>query len=238
MDKSLADMDTFAWKKLYTIGGWAALLQLATILSMAIVMAALGPRPATVQEYFTIQQQSVLAVMLRGDFLLLFLIGAYLGTAPALYMALRRLNPITIMFATLFTVMAVTLSFASESTFALLHLGNQYMAATSEAARSQFLTAGEAIAAAGAWNSSAGYMVGILLQGSGVLISLVMLRSKDFNKVTAISGLIGNALDLIQHLLHPFAPAISSPIQMSMGIFYLVWFPMLAWDLFKLGKAK
>jgi hypothetical protein len=63
-----------------------------------------------------------------------------------------------------------------------------------------------------------------------------MLKSKDFSKVTAVAGLLGNALDLTQHLLHPFAPSISAPIQMAMGPFYLVWFPMLARDLFRLGR--
>jgi hypothetical protein len=65
-----------------------------------------------------------------------------------------------------------------------------------------------------------------------------MLKSQDFSKVTAISGLLGNALDLIQHLLHPFAPSIAAPIQMFMGIFYLVWFPMLARDFFRLAKGQ
>jgi hypothetical protein len=79
-------------------------------------------------------------------------------------------------------------------------------------------------------------MSGILLQGGGVIISLVMLRSRDFSKVTAIAGLVGNALDLTQHLLHPFAPSVSATIQMLMGPFYLVWFPMLARDLFRLAR--
>jgi hypothetical protein len=62
--------------------------------------------------------------------------------------------------------------------------------------------------------------------------------SRDFSKVTAISGLLGNALDLVQHLLHPFAPSISAPIQMFIGIFYFVWFPMLARDFFRLAKGS
>jgi hypothetical protein len=73
------------------------------------------------------------------------------------------------------------------------------------------------------------------MQGGGVIISLVMLRSRDFSKVTALAGLLGNALDLTQHLLHPFAPSISAPIMLLMGPFYLVWFPMLARDLWRLA---
>ncbi len=36
--------------------------------------------------------------------------------------------------------------------------------------------------------------------GGGVIISLVMLRSRDFSKVTAIAGLLGNTLDLTKFL--------------------------------------
>jgi hypothetical protein len=149
---------------------------------------------------------------------------------------LRRVSPVATLFATLFTLIAVTICFASESTFSLLHLGGQYAAAVSEAQRAQLLAAGEAVIASDFWNSSGAYMSGILLQGGGVIISLVMLRSRDFSKVTAIAGLLGNALDLIQHLLHPFTPSLSATIQMLMGPFYLLWFPLLARDLFRLGQ--
>jgi hypothetical protein len=46
------------------MGGIAALLQLATVLAMAIVMGVLGPKPATAQEVFALQQSSKLAFVL------------------------------------------------------------------------------------------------------------------------------------------------------------------------------
>ncbi len=226
------------WKSLYITGGVAALLQLAAILAYAAALAALGPKPASVEEYFAVQQGGRLASVLRGDFLLLVLMAGYLGTFPALFMALRRVSPVPAMFATLFTLMAVTLCFASESTFSLLHLGDLYAATGEAAQRARLLAAGEAVIAADMWNSSGAYLSGILLQGGGILISLVMLRSRDFHKVTAYAGLLGNAFDLAQHLLHPFAPGVSNTIMMFMGPFYLVWFPMLAWDLFRLGRGQ
>jgi hypothetical protein len=226
-------------KSLYRIGGISALIQMFAIFSSIVIAVALGPRLTSAAEFFDIQQSNLLDALLRGDFVLMFLlIGAYLGTFPALWWNLRRLNPIAATFASLFVVIAVILSFSGESTFALLHLGDLYHAAASEAQRTQFLAAGEAILAAGWWYSTGSNMVGILLQGGGVIISLVMLQSKDFSKVTALSGLIGNALDLIQHLLHPFAPSLAAPIQMFMGIFYFVWFPMLARDFFRLMKGN
>lgn len=226
-------------RSLYRIGGMAALLQLAAILASIAIMVALGPRPTSAAEFFAIQQSNPLAALLRGDVVLMvFLLGAYLGTFPALWWNLRHVSPIAATFATLFTLIAVTLSFSGESTFALLHLGDLYHAATSEAQRAQLLAAGEAVLAAGWWHSSGSYMTGTLLQGGGVIISLVMLKSNDFSKVTAISGLLGNALDLVQHLLHPFVPTIAAPIQLFMGIFYFVWFPMLARDLFRLAQGR
>jgi hypothetical protein len=238
MDKIDFATEDSNWKNLYTIGGVAALLQLASILGYSIALAILGPKPVSAEEYFAIQQSNRLASVLRGDFLLLILVGAYLGTFPALYMALRRVSPVYTAFATLFTLIAVTICFASESTFALLKLGDLYMSAASEAQRAQFLAAAEAVIASDMWNSSGAYMSGILLQGGGVIISLVMLRNKDFSKMTAYSGLLGNAFDLTQHVLHPFAPSISATIMMFMGPFYLVWFPMLARDLFRLGRSS
>jgi len=237
MNPIFPDLENQNWRSLFKIGGAAALLQLTSILAYSVVAGVLGSKPASPQEYFELLQANRLAFFLRGDFLFLFLIGAYLGTFPALYAALRKLSPAATFFATLFTFIAVTICFASESTFALYHLGEQY-AAASETQRVQLLAAGEAVIASDFWNSSGAYASGLLLQGGGVLISLVMLRSKDFSKVTAIAGLLGNALDLVQHLLHPFAPGFSATVQMLMGPFYLVWFPMLARDFFRLVRRK
>jgi hypothetical protein len=173
---------------------------------------------------------------LRGDALLLVLTALYLGTAPALYAALRRQSPVFSALAALFTVLAVVGAFATESTFSLLHLGRQF-AAASDPHRSRLIAAAEAVIASDMWNGTAGYMGGILLQGSGVMISIIMLRSKDFSKVTAWAGLLGNGFDLVQHVLHPFVPSVAGPIQTVMGVFYVVWYPMLARDLFRLVRS-
>jgi hypothetical protein len=228
--------DASKYRSLYLLGGIAAFVQLAAILGLLIVTITLGPRPESAEEYFTIQQINRWASMLRGDFLLLFLIGPYLFTFGALYFALRRVNPVVTGLAVLFTYIAVILTFASEATFALQYLGDLYASAASELEQAQYLAAGEAVLAAGMWNSSASFVSGILLQGAGVMISIVMLRGPDFSKITAISGLIGNGLDLIQHVIHPFSPSLSATIQSLMGVFYLVWFPMLGRDLIRLWR--
>jgi len=224
-------------KSLYIIAGVAALLQLATILVMTIVIGSLGPTPGSPEEYYAVFKADRLGGILRSDFSSLIIIALYLGTFPGLYAALKRVNSAYTAVAALLTFIAVTTAFATNSGFSMLNLSDQYAAATTEAQRSQILAAGHAVIASDMWNSSGGYMAGMLLQGSGVLISLIMMRSKDFSKVTAYTGLLGNAFDLAQHLIHPFAPSISEVLLRVSGPFYLAWFVMLARDFFRLGRG-
>jgi hypothetical protein len=88
------------------------------------------------------------------------------------------------------------------------------------------------------WHSSAGAMAGILLQGSGVLMSAIMLRSKSFSRVTGYSGLIANGLDLTQHLIHFALPPFAAVILWIAGPFYIVWYAMLGRDFFRLARRE
>jgi hypothetical protein len=233
-DAEIADSN---WKSFYKVSGVAALMQFVCTLAIIIVSFTLGPKPSTAEEYFTILQNDRLAGLLRDDFSSLIIIALYLVTFFGLYAALRRVNGAYVAFATALVFVGVTSCFATHSGFSMLHLSDQYAAATTDAQRSQLLAAGDAIIASDMWNSSGGFMAGILLQGAGVLISAIMLRSKAFSKGTAYAGLLGNGFDLAQHILHPFAPSLSATLLMIAGPFYLVWFPMLGRDFFKLGRG-
>jgi hypothetical protein len=39
-------------------------------------------------------------------------------------------------------------------------------------------------------------------------------------------------------VLHPFLPGVSAVIKMVMGLFYFVWYPLLGWDLLRLGRRE
>jgi hypothetical protein len=231
--------DQFDPTPLYRAGGIAALVQLFGLALIGVVLAALGPRPETTEAFFAAYSDGAVWMVLRGDLIVLaLLIVPYVLTFPALYLALRRRAPLIAPFCLLFTVMAVTLCLATESSFSLLHLAELHAAATTAAERSVFAAAAEAVIAGDMWHSTAAFASGILLQGSGVAISLVMLGSRDFHRITAWSGLLGNGLDLTQHLLHPVVPGFAAAIMSVMGLFYLVWFPMLARDLLRLGARS
>lgn len=222
-------------RDLFRVGGYAAIVHLVAVAAVLVVELVLGPTPESAEAYFAIHERSRAEAVLRGDALLLLLVGAYLGTVPALYLALRRLHHSIVLFASGLIVIAVVNVFATESTFALLHLGNAFQAAADEATRVRLMAAADAVRAMDMWHGTAAYLGGIFAQGGGVALSLVMLRSRDFSRVTALSGLIANALDLGQHLVHPFVPGVGSVVQPVMGVFYVVWFPLLARDFFRLA---
>ncbi|MCE1254680.1 MAG: DUF4386 domain-containing protein [Anaerolineae bacterium] len=226
------------WRQLYQIGAAAALLQLICIILAVTLSATVGAAPSTAQEYFDVYAASRWTGLLRSDFCYLFLVALYLVTFPALFMALRRVNATLSLLATLFTLVAACICLSTQAGYSMMYLSERYAAAINETQRMQLLAAGQAILAGDMWNGSGAYMAGILLQGGGIIMSLVMRGSRNFSRVTAYCGLLGNAFDLLQHVLHPFLPAVSGVVIMFMGPFYLVWFPMLARDLIRLSRKS
>ena len=210
------------------------------MITLGLIVAAVGlgldGKPTTAEAYYQMYQGSLLVAFIRDDFSSLIIIALYLGLFLGLYGALRRSQPALMTLASALLLIGVTAGFATHSGLSLFHLSQQYAAAVSAEQRAQLVAAGEAVLATNMWNSSGGYLAGILLQGYGVIVSLIMLRSPRFSKVTAYAGLLSNGLDLLQHLIHPFAPALVEPILRVAGPFYLIWFPMLARDLFRLAQ--
>lgn len=224
--------------KVYGIGSISALLQLVVIVGYGVVTVIWGMRPNDVKEVFDTFHQSPVSGFLTGDLPLLLLVGLYVGTFPAIYFSLRKSSPTLALICTVGTLFGVVISFTGESTFALWYLSKEYVSATSPAQKQVLIAAGEAVIASGWWHSTASYLVGILLQGTGAIISVAMLRNKQFHKVTAVSGILANSLDLFQHTFDPFISGVQELLSPIMGPFYLVWFPMLAWDLWRLHRSQ
>jgi len=225
-------------KTLYRIGSATALVQLAVILLYGVVTAIWGVRPNDAEEALKLFINAPVQGFLRGDLPLLILVGLYIGLFPALYLALKQQAPLAVTVAFGATLIAVIIGFTNESSFALWHLAGRYQAVTGEAERQAIVAAGEAVIAAGWWNSTEAYISGLFLQGSGVLISIVMLRSRSFGKLTAVSGLVGNGFDLLQHLLTPFVVGVNTALAPFMGLAYLLWYPLLARDLRRLSRLE
>jgi hypothetical protein len=130
----------------------------------------------------------------------------------------------------------VTLVLATPSAFSFLTLSDKFAAATDEAQRTLLLAAGEAMLAFDLWHGSGALVGGLLMQTSTLILSAVMLRSADFGKVTAWVGVVMHGLDLLHIAAGFFFPAAGVALMIVAGPLYLVWFPLLARDFFRLAK--
>jgi hypothetical protein len=78
----------------------------------------------------------------------------------------------------------------------------------------------------------------MLLLIGALIVSIVMLKNENFAKGTAYLGIVTHGLDLLRVLIGFVAPQISFILMAIAGPLYLVWFPLLARDLLRLGRKS
>jgi hypothetical protein len=124
----------------------------------------------------------------------------------------------------------IAVYFPSNTAFEMLSLSNQYAAATTEAQRSMYLAAGQAMLAI--FEGTAFYVSYVLLAVAGIIISAVMLRSRIFSKVTASAGILGNAIGL-----GLFVPTMGLLLSLLSVPVLWIWYILIARRLFQLGSS-
>jgi len=196
----------------------------------------LGFLPTAVEEYYQTLNHDGLVGILRLDLATMILLALFPFVAVAIYAAFRQSRPAYGLLAMLLILIGTLLGLANESAFSMMHLSDLHAAASSAAQQEQLLAAGEAVIAANMWNSTAGFLAGIFMQGGFVFISFVMLRSQEFSKGTAYTGILSNGLDFIHVFVALFAPALAATLLSIGGVFYLFWFVLLGRDLVKFGR--
>jgi hypothetical protein len=233
---SIETTDT-TWKKLYKICGTTASILLIYSLVTMLILVTIGGQPETAREGFSMLQENRLAGLLRLDVLSVLVMPLYYLLFLGLYAALKKTHLPYATVATLFVFAGLTLFLATPSVFSWLALSDKFAVTTSEEQKTLLLAAGEAILASDMWHGSGPIMGGILMQTGALIISVIMLRSKDFAKSTAYVGIVTHGLDLA-HILVGFFSVTGGIILMAIaGPLYLVWFPLIARDFFRLGRS-
>ena len=205
------------WRPIYWAGGAAALFTVATVV-VAIPVFIVSPPPTTVAGWFALLHRNALLGLIDLDLAMLFGVGSSSLIYLALFGALRRVNAPVMALAAIVGLVGVATYFASNVAFNMLLLSNQFAAATTDAQRSQLLAAGHAMLAI--WQGTA-YDVSYVLGGVAILIlSVVMLRSAVFGKVTAYLGLLFGALMLV--------PGTAGTVGLVFAFASLL--PMVVWD--------
>jgi len=228
------------WRDLFKAGAIAAILAgILILIEMAVF--TLWPLPATVAEYFTLLQNNRLIGLI--DFYLLEFI-AYTLFIPmflSIYIALKRFNNsyMTIALALVFIGIAVFLS--TNNPFSMLSLSDQYALAATEAKKSLLLGAGEAILANANQRATGGFNMGfLLLTIGGLIMSVVMFRSKFFSKITAGIGLVTFFISIIDYfriILIPSATLLLILIASISGLLLLIWIFLIAKELLQLTRS-
>lgn len=219
------------WKPLYKLGGLTALLMvMLTIGQFIVVMVAPPPYGGSALDWFAVFQGSRLAGLLDFELLMVVYVIVSIPTSLALYVLLRQTSP---SFTALFLILSLvgTMSFiAARPAFEMLALSNGYAAATTDAQRTMYLSAGEGLLAA--FHGTAFYVSYLLGSIGGLIISLVMLKSDLFGKVPAYLRIASSVFDM-----GLFVPTIGLFISVFSVVFLLVWNILIARRLFQLGRA-
>jgi hypothetical protein len=219
----------FPWRQLYQIGGIAALLS-AMFIPIQVIVFIVWPLPSTVMDWFTLFQENRLVGLVDLDLLLVIDNVLLVPIFLALYILLRRTNESVMAIATALGFLGIALFIASNPAFEMLSLSNRHAAATTDAERSVFLAAGQAMLAM--WEGTAfqtAYFLGSIV---GLAIGVVMLQNGIFGKMTATMGILGNAVAFGYYL-----PGIGVYVAVFSVLFLEIWYILIARRLFRLGQS-
>ena len=216
-----------SWSPLYRTAGVAALITAVLVpVQLAVFMAY--PFPDTVAGWFQLLQDNPVAGLVNLDLLLVVDNVLLVVIALALYVALWPTSPSVTTMATGLWLLAIAMFIAANPAVEMLALSDQFAAATSEAQRSAAVAAGQALLAG--WEGTA-FQVGYVLgQVAGIMLGLVMLRSRDFGRAVPFTLIAGNLVGFGLYL-----PTVGVAISAFSGLVLWAWYLLLARKFLQLG---
>jgi len=224
------------FRSLYRVGAVAAVMIVACILLAIPIFllwpppGGLLPTPAAVIDCFTLLQRNWLVGLLDLD--LVMIASAVLGVPIylALYASLRRTSPSFMAIALVLGLVGTAAYMVVNPAFSMLSLSTHYAAATSDAQRSLFVAAGQAILAT---YQGTGFDLYYLLGAVATLItSVVMRRSTIFGKATAYLGIAAGLLMIVP----PTAGTIGLYLSLLSLLPAAIWYILIARRLFQFGQ--
>ena len=227
-----ADATNLHWKDLYRIAGIAAIIS-EVIIFLGIVTYIIWPYTPgveTTENILLFLQSDRLGGLMSLDFFLfvgnLFSITLFL----AFYVSLKQVNESYALIALALGLIAVPLLIPSRPIIELFALSKLYSSATTEAAKSQYLAAGEALLAL---FSGTNWFMNTLLGAISLLISsLLMLRSSVYSRTIAYVGIFTNAV-----VCGFFIPVVGTILLFLSLPGYMIWYFLLARRFFQMARS-
>ena len=174
-------------------------------------------------------QKNPLIGLIDFELLMIVYVILCIPIAVALYILLRQVNSSWTAIYLVLSLIGVMCFIAARPVFEMLYLSNRYAAAGTDAQKVMFLAAGEAKVAT--FHGTAFHINYILGSVTGLVISMVMLKSHIFSKATAYVRIASSVFDF-----GLFVPVIGTYISILSVLFLFSWNIMIARRLFQLGK--
>jgi hypothetical protein len=229
-----------AYKSLCKLGGAAALIVVVLTLG-EVIGFTFYPQPGTVSGWFTLFQSNRIIGLLVfwGLEVPMYLMFALVFLA--LYLVLRRVNEGRMAIAMAFALLGIGIFLATNNPFSMLSLGDHYAAATTDAQRSTFLAAGQAVLANTNQRAIGGFNMGLFLVSvAGLIVSSVMCQSSSFSRLTAYVGILANGLSLADYLREALTASATVALVVILPyiLFLVIWFVLVGRRLYQLGRLE
>ncbi len=243
MNESTSENANAGPTSLYKLGSAAALLIVLTALLEIIITFLPGGYASadTVSDWFALFQNNwFLGLRNLG---LLNIVMTLLGIPMffALYTAHRNVDQSFATLALIISLLGVAVFYATNRAFPMLELSHQYALATTDAQRAMLSAAGQAMLSVGESHTPGTFIGFFLSEVAGILMSIVMLRSKVFNRLSGSIGILGFSLLLIFDICSSFVPAFSDIVlifAMGGGLLSMAWYILIARRLFQLANVS
>jgi hypothetical protein len=239
-----------SWRNLYRVGAIAAILSAVifrrNLGAEATLLVAQSP-PTTASGWFALLNDNTLLGLV---FLNIFDIFDYILVGLmflSLYIVLKETHRGFMAIALCLSLVGILVYVFSNTAFTMLSLSSKYAVATTGAQRSALLTAGQAVLAEGnpgaTYQGTGGLTSLLLLAIAGLMTSVIMLRSRIFNRATACVGILAGVFDFIYIFGSGFVPEtdfliFSSSLEGSAGLLLFLWHFLIGIKLYKLENAK
>lgn len=219
------------WKDLYRIGGLASLLVAASIAFavLAYFIWPYTPGVVTTENILVTLQTDRIGGLIALDVLTVPIVLLNVLPLLALYAALKRINESYALIALALGLIAVPMLLAARPVTEMVMLSEKYAAATTLAARSQYLAAGDALLEH--FSGTAWLVESCCLIVSGLISALLMLRSPIFGKTTAYVGIATSlfGLGFVIPVIGPLLFFVNTILSVILSI-------LIARGLFRLGR--
>jgi hypothetical protein len=226
------------WKTLCRIGGTVPLITMSFyLIEMFAIIFGKEPFPTVTEEWFLLFQQNRILGFLYINALDTLSI-AILGVMfLALYVVLRKVNEPIMLIAAFFALIGIPIFIVPRVVLlSTVSLSDQYTAATSETQRTALLAVGDMLTSLGiATPQTLGFF---FIAIAGLLISIVMLSSDIFTKVTAYTGIAAGVFTVVGDIAGIFSLSFADILMPVNGLLSLGWWVMVSVGLFRLAKEQ